>query len=458
MANNGNSNFNPKLKNTAKLTWQTKPKEEPEPKDLEFQNSEIIYPNVELKHGKLTHFLEDAIESKDIEQQPNRLIWGDNLLVMQALLSQGYEGKIDLIYIDPPFNTGENFNFGTRVVLPKTQEKLDKELTMIERLAYTDTWERGIDSFLDMIYPRLKLIKRLLSSRGVLVIHIDYNASHYIKVISDEIFNGKFVNEIVVKRTKKNFVERNLIKSLNIGNDVLLIYAKTDDYFLRPIFKTVKREASWHDFSAPNWAGTRPNLNYELFGKRAPPGNCWRWRKEKAEEAIKDGRLRPNPRTGKPEYLIPARDKEILTTLWDDLTAYNFNFDYPTEKSRKLLERIFDLFPDDKLTFADFFIGSGTSIAVAEQRGCQWIGCDLSKTSIHVTRNRILNLAQELASEKENGTNVKDVAPFILQNLGNYQRHLIYTKGLNIKKANSLIFKLYKSKQRDDLIDIGIKC
>ncbi|HJH32264.1 MAG TPA: hypothetical protein C5S50_08855 [Methanosarcinaceae archaeon] len=93
-----------------------------------------------------------------MSNQPNRLIWGDNLLVMQALLAQGYEGQIDLIYIDPPFNTGENFNFPNEVKIGGTN--YEREMPMNERLAYSDTWERGLDSFLDMLYPRLQLMKR----------------------------------------------------------------------------------------------------------------------------------------------------------------------------------------------------------------------------------------------------------------------------------------------------------
>ncbi|MBI2665176.1 hypothetical protein HYX12_00975 [Candidatus Woesearchaeota archaeon] len=149
----------PKAKDTARLIWASKPKKEPNAKDLEFQTAEEVYPNIaDVKDKKLSRFW---AETKDINDDPNRLIWGDNLLVMQALLANGYEGQIDLIYIDPPFNTGENFNFSGTVKIG--DNNYEKELPVSERLAYTDTWDRNKDSFLDMLYPRFSLMRKLLS-------------------------------------------------------------------------------------------------------------------------------------------------------------------------------------------------------------------------------------------------------------------------------------------------------
>ena len=179
-------------KDTARLIWASKPRREPSPKDLEFQTAEEVYPNKAT--GNLTSFFDTGED--EISSQPNRLIWGDNLLVMQALLAQGYEGQIDLIYIDPPFNTGENFNFPNEVKIGG--KNYEREMPINERLAYSDTWERGIDSFLDMLYPRLQLMKRLLSNDGAIYVHCDSNASHYIKIIMDEIFGQiHFKREII---------------------------------------------------------------------------------------------------------------------------------------------------------------------------------------------------------------------------------------------------------------------
>src|SRR3989338_5334538 len=188
----------PKAKDTAPLIWASKPKKEPNAKDLEFQTAEEVYPNIaDVKDKKLSRFW---AETKDINDDPNRLIWGDNLLVMQALLANGYEGQIDLIYIDPPFNTGENFNFSSTVKIG--DNNYEKELPVNERLAYTDTWDRNKDSFLDMLYPRFSLMRKLISDKGSIFVHCDSTASHYIKIIMDEIFSPEnFRAEIIWKRT-----------------------------------------------------------------------------------------------------------------------------------------------------------------------------------------------------------------------------------------------------------------
>src|SRR3989338_5494046 len=195
----------PKAKDTARLIWASKPKKEPNSKDLDFQTAEEVYPNIaEEDNKRLINFVADK---KEIPEQPNRLIWGDNILVMQALLSQGYEGQIDLVYIDPPFNTGENFNFPNEIKVG--DNTLEKEMPISERLAYSDTWARGLDSFLDMLYPRLQLMKRLLSNKGSIFVHCDANASHYIKLLLDEIFGkDNFRNEIIVRRIRKNVREK----------------------------------------------------------------------------------------------------------------------------------------------------------------------------------------------------------------------------------------------------------
>jgi adenine-specific DNA-methyltransferase len=234
MANtNSKDSFNVHVKNSAKLHWNYKPNIEPEAKSLEFQSAEIVIPNVDKADSSLDKFIEEASESTLIIDKPNRLIFGDNLLIMQALLAEGYEGKLDLIYLDPPFNTGEEFNFVTESSLPSGQ-KFEKEWTMIERLAYTDTWERGIDSFLDMLYPRLQLMRRLLAETGSIYVHIDYHMGHYVKVMLDEIFGKEnFVNEIIWKRKGGS---ANPLNRFGVVTDSIFFYAKSSDYTFNQIF------------------------------------------------------------------------------------------------------------------------------------------------------------------------------------------------------------------------------
>ena len=187
-----------------------------------------------------------------------------------------------------------------------------------------------------------------------------------------------------------------------------MIYGKSDKHRINPVYKNVERDDRWHSFDAPNWSNTRPNLMYELFGKLPPQGRCWVWLKEKADLAIKEGRLRANAKTGKPEYLIPASDKELLNNLWTDFNAYSFKFGYPTEKNEVLLERVITAGSNEGDLVLDCFCGSGTTAAVAEKLKRKWLTCDLGRFAIHTARKRLLGIA--------------GVTPFVVQNLGKYER------------------------------------
>ncbi|MDI3522360.1 MAG: adenine-specific DNA-methyltransferase, partial [Bacillota bacterium] len=151
-------------KDSARLVWDTKPRRAPNPKDIEFQTAEVVIPNPARDEGQIPLSFRDGLFGEDEidKQEMNRLIWGDNLLAMQALLAQGYEGKINLIYIDPPFDSKADYSH--RMVIEGNE--FTKEPSVIERLAYKDTWAGGTDSYLDMLYPRLQLMKRLLAENG----------------------------------------------------------------------------------------------------------------------------------------------------------------------------------------------------------------------------------------------------------------------------------------------------
>ena len=427
----------PKAKDTARLVWASKPKKEPTAKDLDFQTAEEVYPNKEdisNENKKLNTFW---AETKDVDNDPNRVIWGDNFLVMKALLAKGYEGQIDLIYIDPPFNTGENFNFVNEVQIG--DKKFDKELTISERLAYTDTWKRGVDSFLDMLYPRLQLMRKLLSEKGAIFVHCDANVSHYIKIIMDEIFKkNNFRNEIIVRRIRKNIKERQRVPRMNVGFDSVLFYSTGPEHLIKPPMKEDKKEDRWHSFEA---SGIRTGMDYELFGHVPKSGNHWRWSKERSDKAISEGTLRQNPSTGKPEYFIPASTHVLRDNLWEDITAYSFTYGYPTEKKEDFIEQIIEMSSNKGELVADFFCGSGTTVAVAEKLGRKWITSDLSKTAIQVTRSRLVH---------------QEAEPFLIQNLGNYQRQLIYSNEVNLKEMYTIILKLYGADPRKDRQAFGI--
>jgi len=337
----------------------------------------------------------------------NMLIWGDNKLVASSLLPR-FAGKIKLIYIDPPFATGQNFSYRVRI----GDEEFVKEPSIIEEKAYRDTWGQGLDSYLQMIYERLVLMHELLAEDGSIWVHLGWHVGHYVKIILDEIFGyNNFRNEIIVKRIRKNVREQEKVKRLNWGHDVIYFYAKSASNVITPPTIKVKRPQRWHSFEASGDSGT----NYELFGFKPKPGTHWRWSKERAEKAIQEGKLRPNPRTGKPEYLVESSDEELVDTIWSDIPAYSFTSGYETEKSEQLLERIIRTASEEGDLVADFFCGSGTTLVVAEKLGRRWIGCDLSKWAIQVTRKRLLQ--------------VEGCKPFEILNLGNYERHKLAANG-----------------------------
>lgn len=174
------NHFEARKKDSARLVWDTKPKRAPNPKDIEFQTAEIVIPNPHRDQARLPSFMGNLTQTTIDKTRMNRLIWGDHLLAMQALLASGYEGKIKLIYTDPPFWTGENYYTDITIA----GKEVTQSPPVIQRLAYKDFWSGGIDSYLDMLYPRLQLMRRLLTEDGSLFIHLDWHMGHYIKTKS----------------------------------------------------------------------------------------------------------------------------------------------------------------------------------------------------------------------------------------------------------------------------------
>jgi len=216
-------------KDSAHLVWDSKPKRPPSPRDIEFQTAEVVIPNPARDEGTLPLTFHDGVlGNEEIDRaQMNRLIWGDNLLAMQALLSQGYEGKIDLIYIDPPFDSRSDYSHKMTV----DGGEIVKQPSVIERLAYSDTWEGGVDSYLDMLYPRLQLMRRLLSEHGSIYVHLGPNICHYVKLLMDEVFGpGHFLNQVVWKRQSAKSGAFQGISQYGRIHEVLLFYSRSGDY------------------------------------------------------------------------------------------------------------------------------------------------------------------------------------------------------------------------------------
>lgn len=368
----------------------------------------------------------------------NKLIWGDNKLVLSSLVNGPLreeiekQGGIKLMYNDPPFAVGADFSFQIKL----NGDEVTKRPSIIEEIAYRDTWGKGISSYIAMMYERLKLMHNLLAEDGSIYVHCDYRVNSHLRLIMDDIFGASnFRNEIFVSRIKKNVQEYEQAQTLITDFDSILLYSRNEKAKINPPKKEIVKEPRWHAFDAPE---IRIGMDYELFGKKPPSGRHWMRTKEIAEQWILEGKLRPHYKTGKPEYLV-TKDFEIFGTNWSDITAYSFGNDYPTEKSERLLERIINASSDEGDLVADFFPGSGTTPAVAEKLGRKWIACDIGRFAIHTTRKRLIQVQREL---KEQG---KPYRAFEVLNLGKYERK--YFMGVNLELTEAEQRKQLESRQ-----------
>lgn len=403
-------------KDSAKLTWDTKPKRAPNPKDIEFQTAEVVIPNPE-KAGQLPFSFRDKLfgEEELDKQKMNRLIWGDNLLAMQALLAQGYEGKINLIYIDPPFDSKADYSHKIKI----DGTEMTKEPSVIERLAYKDTWAGGTDSYLDMLYPRLQLMKRLLAPNGSIYVHLDYHVGHYVKVMLDEIFGKEnFVNEIVWK--KYSGVKNQASQKFTTQTDSIFLYSRSGKHTFNQPYREmtegyIKGEYKYVDEQGRRYALLR-GRSYQQTGEH------------------------------KRKYLDEALGSPV-TTLWDDEglqlnTSSAERADFDTQKPIALLERIIATSSNEGELVADFFCGSGTTLLASEKLNRRWIGTELGKVGIQVTRGRLVE---------------QEANPFIVENIGNYQREMIYLSGGRIYEMQKIILKLYGAEPIKNRHDLGVR-
>ena len=409
----------------------------------------------------------------------NRLIWGDNLLAMQALLSQGYEGRFDLIYIDPPFLTSEDYRFHVNL---RGYGAVTKLPSLLERLAYRDTWDEGFDSYFDMLQPRLQLMKRLLSDRGTLYVHIGPNVSHYVKVLLDEVFGReRFIGEVVWKRSGAHNDSKQGRAVFGRIHDVILAYTKTDAWLWNKVgtehdknyvdshYKwaegpngevvTLKKlktggveepPQGWRRFRKDNLTAAKPggDTTYLWKGKAPYEGRYWAYSLKNMEEFERQGRLAYTS-TGMPEYKRYLDEMEEggvgLQDLWTDIAPLNSQaierVGFPTQKPKNLLSRIIETSSGPGSLVGDFFCGCGTMPVAAEELGRKWVGCDFSKVAIQFTRARLVD---------------QNSSPFVIENIGNYQRELIYKEGGNISLMQRIVMKLYGAEPHPAHTDLGI--
>jgi DNA modification methylase len=365
----------------------------------------------------------------------NKLIWGDNKLILSSLkagaLRQQIEdaGGLKLIYIDPPFDVGADFSMDIEI----GGETFHKEASVLEHIAYRDTWGRGADSFIAMLYERLILMRDLLAADGSVYVHMGWGVSHYVRAILDEVFGkDRAVNQIIWKRQTAHSDSGQGSQHLGRLHDVILLYTKAeqypwsiqynpyDDSYIKSHYGRVDesgRRYRLDNLTAPGGAG-KGNPSYPFLGVT----RFWRYGIDKMEDLYRAGRVVQTKPGTVPQYkrYLDEMPGVPIQDIWDDLSAINSqakeSAGYATQKPEALLERIIKTSSNPGDLVADFFIGSGTTAAVAEKLGRKWIATDLGKFGIHTTRKRLIGVQRELKIAE------KDFRAFEVLNLGRYER------------------------------------
>lgn len=407
---------------------------------LPFQTIEQIdEPRTELPSGTLHTAI--GLDGRQIKGWTNKLIWGDNKYILSSL-KNGHlrdqikeQGGIKLIYIDPPFDVGADFSVEVSIPSEENEKSYVKEPNVLEQLAYRDTWGKGQDSFLCMIYERLILMRDLLSDDGSIYVHCDWRMNSLLRLAMDEIFGKEnFRNEIVWRYGKMVNAEHNFPSN----HDTILRYTKSNVC----CFNLIKGDESEY--------------------------------KERYKRYLQNNKVYYESVKGSKDKLIYDRCRKLERKLKRPLISTDvlFDFDvefkiqsdvfyapivkgnakektgYPTQKPEKLLEKIILSSSNKEDLVCDFFVGSGTTAATCEKLNRKWICADLGKFAIHTTRKRMIGVQREL---KEKGTNYR---PFEVLNLGRYQReYFIYNskcldrKDVKEKERNfeKLILQAYKA-------------
>lgn len=355
---------------------------------LPFQTIETINESAADRQKRLNSLFNQKQETGDWR---NRLIWGDKKYVLPSLLPE-FAGKVNLIYIDPPFNVGSDFSFKATIGdNPETDDNEEKSFVkqpnIIEQKAYRDTWGRGLDSYMQWFYETVVLLRELLTEDGSIYVHLDWHVCHYAKTILDEVFGyDNFRNEIIWHYPGRERASENKFQS---KHDVIFFYAKSDKTKINPVRKEWDRD--------DRIKALRRKIHKDDDGKE------WFWETRGQAHGVE-----PYKR-----YLDEYIDKGgALNDVWDDIQFLRGNHPervaYDTQKPEALLERIITASSQEGDLILDSFCGSGTTAATAEKLKRNWITCDLGRFSIHTARKRFLG--------------IQDIRPFVVQNLGKYER------------------------------------
>lgn len=347
----------------------------------------------------------------------NKLIWGDNSLILSSLLNGPLKSEIDkagglkLVYIDPPFDVGSDFAIDVEV----GDDSVKKNPSVIEEVAYRDTWGRGIDSYSTMIYSRLKMIHSLMAEDGSIYIHVDWRLTATMRLICDEIFGAdNFQREIIWKMSAASGFKA-MVDNYVRGHDTILFYSKSKNKIFNRLFREYD-EAQLKRFT-------------------------------KVDE---DGR-RYKPITKTRRIYLDESQGVPIPDVWDDIANFQTIVNspeilgYPTQKPEKLLERIISASSRPGDLVGDFFCGSGTTLAVAEKLGRKWIGTDLGRFAIHTTRKRLITVQREASKKGE------PFRAFEILNIGSYERESLVGVDPTIDEEAKLIQSRIK---RDEFVEL----
>lgn len=342
----------------------------------------------------------------------NKLIWGDNKLILPSLkngpLREEIEkqGGLKLIYIDPPFDVGADFSMDIEI----GGDTFTKKPNVLEELAYRDTWGKGADSFIAMIYERLVLMRDLLAEDGSIYVHCDWRMEAYIRNVLEEVFGrDRFMNTLVWLRDSAAKGAKKTSKQWSREGDSIIVFRKSDKATYNTVYKDELADTQLREYMYEDPDGRK--------FKKVTLGDY----SEKSIQTFREQNLIYKTKSGreyKKYYLDEA--KFAIGSIWTDIVnlskGQHEQLGYPTQKPQALLERIIQASSNEGDLIADFFCGSGTTAAVAEKLGRKWIASDLGKFAIHTTRKRLIGVQRQLKAEN------KPYRAFEILNLGKYER------------------------------------
>lgn len=358
--------------------------------------------------------LKEVYGQEDDSGWINKIFWGDNLQVMSHLLKQ-FRGKVDLIYIDPPFDSKADYKKSIKL----RGNNLKNDITSFEEKQYTDIWSN--DDYLQFMYERIVLLRELLSENGSIFVHCDYRKSHHLKCILDEVFgSNNFINEIIWVRTNShNMKAKGFVRS----NDHILFYTKSSNFTFNEQYsdysdeqlKRFKEDENGRLYKAENmtFSSVNKNRQFEWRGAKPPSNRSWGFSEEELERLYQEGRIITRrdgvPRMDGLKVYFEETKGNPISCNWNDISRVGNTStdrtDYPTQKPEEILERIIKTTTNENDLVFDCFMGSGTTQSVASKLNRRFIGADINLGSIQTTTKR-------LASKK---------VPFEVYNVNNYE-------------------------------------